>query len=708
MAGAARARDEGGFALASTIGILGVVTLLVIALTSATINVTRQARREVGYSAALGAAEAGVQDFLYRLNSEPDYWRRIPSADEVASPNPNRDTTNAAFTSFVPVSGATNGAAYTYTVEQFIEVAPPEVPEGRIVVTSTGAVGGVTRTIRVTLERETFLDYAYAADKGTLDPELYTSWPPNLFDGDGNNDRDSTQPADFRVGPDAVTVAKEQCGKYWRYSATRPLNDPTDRGGDTRAPYAGRHPDCHEFQFNGAVFDGPFHFNDVIVLRGDSSTWRSTATTSYGNGANPPQVPAPPYRQLNTGGQVPTPVFGDPPGTGRLEYRRPIEFPPNNRELRDTAALPRPGGGYVFTGPTRIVMLDDQIYVDSPRSSGRYSGMSAGGQGYLPLPPNGVVYVENAPAGCPAGWRPPLGGITGSLEVQDYLSAMYPAYPSTSQNDDITEYNCTAGDAYVQGELLGRLTIGAQNDVVVTWHIGYDSSPTAGTPSGYAGTPPTTDRDVLGLVADGQIRVFKPTRCVYRLRLLVNGQETNVCEHGYNIPFHSAGGALRTINDLTIYGALLTTQRALNVANATMGGRIGTLTVVGTLTERFASYTGTPATSGGVGGGHAVPRNAAEIPDNCADPVVPGSIVARDGNAGNLAANPPRQPTGSCSTVGGLFKRFVYDDRVQYIEPPSFLSPDSVSWNQERFEERARPADLPPVPAPSPAPTASP
>lgn len=710
MGRSAVARGEGGFALASTIGILGVVTLLVIALTSATINATRQAGREVGYSAALGAAEAGVQDFLYRLNSQPDYWRRIPNPDEATNPNPARDTANLAFASFVPVSGAANGAAFTYTVQQFVEV-PGQAPEGRIVVTSTGAAGGVTRTVRATLRRETFLDFAYAADKGTLDPALYTTWPPNLFDGDGNNlevsgasDRDSTQPADFVFGDDAVAVAQAKCGPYWRYSTDRRLSasvlvDPTDGWRSYRYPYGGRHADCHEFQFNNATFDGPFHFNDVIVLRGQPSTWLEAASTSFNNRAAQPALRNPPYRQLNTAGTA-TPTFTRP-----LTYRGLLEFPPNNRELRDTAALPAPNNGYLFRGPTRIVLLNagtpgsGSLYVDSPLTTdGRY-GLPTSGKGTLALPPNGVVYVESAPAAsCAAGYLPPLGApSTGDARVQNYLPALA---------DDITEHSCTAGDAYVEGELAGQLTIAAQNDLIMTWHIGYLSSPRdSSTPSGYAGTPPAStsavEEDVLGLVADGQLRVLKPTRCVYELEY--QSQQTGVCFHGYNIPFHrDAGGTLRTVEGFMIHGALLTTQHALNVDNATMGGRLGTLTVVGTLTERFASYVGTPSATGGSGGGHEVPRDStdpavdAAIADDCADPIASTSLIPRT--------------TTVCSTQGGLFKQFVYDPRVQYLEPPSFLSPDRVSWSQDSFEERARPAVLPPVPAPSPlaTPTATP
>ncbi len=687
-----RVHREDGVAMASTIGILGVVMLLVVATLSATISVTRQTGRDVRWNAALGAAEAGVQDFLFRINSDPTYWKRVPSGDPLA-PNPNEDTANLAFSSFVPVSGATNAAAFTYSADDRVET------EGRILLTATGVVGGTTRTIRVTIRRDTFLNYVYAADYGTLDPELYTTWPPNLFDGEapppaGDRDGETAVP-DFAYGDAAVQTARAQC-VFHRYDDDRPATSPAPWGDAPRTDrvWDGRHPSCHEFQFNGAIFNGPFHFNDIIPVRGGQSIWTQEATTSWNNGATPPQVPAPGYLDVQSriNGLAPGtgPVFSFYPPVGGVtspRYKRPFEMPPNNRELRDTAEL----GGYRFTGPTRIVMTHNneqdgsaRIYVDSPGTGSRY-GLS-GGRGYLSLSPpfNGVVYVEDGPAtACPANWRPPL-GAGPDASIENYLTAMYPLNPL---DHDITEYGCSDGDAYVEGELMGRMTIGTQHDIIVTWHIGYASIPSGSGDSGYGEPPPVPDtpRDMLGLIADGQIRALKPTRCLYRLPLS-GGSLTGPCLHGRNIPFHSGPSGPRTIQDLTIYGALLTTQHSLSVDNATMGGSLGRLYVVGTLAEKFASYTGTPVYSNTtLGGGHQVPRFALGVytcPENNAQGE-PSLVV---------------ESSTRCRTLGGLVKQFIYDERVRYIEPPFFLSPDSTSWVQSEFEERSAPSTLPALP----------
>lgn len=683
-----RVDDEDGVALAATIGILGIVTLLVVAILSASISVTRQTRRDVGWNGALGAAEAGVQDFLFRLNSQPDYWKRFPDPSGVRTLP--ADSGNAALTGFAPVPRAQDGATFTYSVDQRV------LSEGRILLTATGAVGGVTRTIRVTLRRDTFLNYVYAADYGTLDPELYTTWPPNLVDGEGR-DRDgytplnSSEVPDFAINEAAVQRASQECVHH-RYDQTRAASTPLPWGAAPSASRAwdGRHPDCHEFQFNSAIFNGPFQFNDMIAVRGGQSTWTREATTSWGAGT-PLQVPAPGYldvqQTVNGLGAGTQPSFSHYPDS-RPRYRTPFEMPPNNRELRDTAAL----AGYLFTGPTRIVMTHSaeapgsaRIYVDSPASGSRY-GLSSG-RGYLALPSNGVIYVENAPAAArSAGYRPPLSS--------DDLTAMYPTDPALA---DITYYDHTAGDAYVEGELMGRMTIAAQNDIIVTWHIGYASTPNGTGESGYAEPPPvpTTDRDMLGLIADGQIRALKPTRCLYRLPL-PNNPPDSPCQHGANIPFRNVSGVRRTIQDLTIYGALLTTQHTFAVDNATMGGSLGRLYLVGTLAEKFASYTGTPVISNSsYGGGHHVPRSGQ------AGYTCPATVNNGAGNVDTLVVS----TSSECRTLGGLVKQFIYDERMRYLEPPSFLAPDAVSWVQSEFEERTAPASLPPLPVASASPS---
>lgn len=668
---ARRADQEDGIALVSTIGILGAVTLLVVAVLSSTISVSRQTRRDVNWNAALGAAEAGIQDVLYRLNAQPDYWKRVP------------DASNAAFTSFVPVSGQTQ-AHFTYTVDPHVEA------DGKITVTSTGVVGGVTRTIRSIVGRESFLNYVYFADYGTLDPDLYTTWPPSIFDGDGgygDRDLDSDDiinnrfPPDFAFGEAAVTRARAEC-TWHRYDTGRPVVA-GDNNGSNRYPFYGRHADCNEFSFNQATFSGPFHFNDVIPVRGLRSTWRSPwlATTSFGDAVSG-SVVAPGYRRPNTSHAVP--LF-EGTTNNRPSYRRPIEIPPNNRELLDTAAL----GGYVLTGPTRIVMRNNgttgTLYIRSPGSAGRAIGrdvngaiqtVPASGETEVPLPGNGVLYVEDATA-C-AQQRPPLQGSSIVSGIQDYLPAMYPADPA---NWDITEYGCSSGDAYVEGELLGRLTIATQSNAVITWNIGYRSARADdAVPGVYTRQQPATDRDLLGLISTGQLKVLKPTRCRYRLTY--DMQERDVCLHGANILFRDGG--TRTINDLVLYGAMLSTEHALNVANGTMGGQLGTLTVVGSLSERFSSYVGTPAYTSGNGAGSSVPATTGSW-SSCRDPDAVG-VNMLNGDAGD------------CRTIGGLYKAFVYDTRVRYLEPPSFLSPDRVSWSRSNFEERSAPPTLPPVP----------
>ena len=122
------------------------------------------------------------------------------------------------------------------------------------------------------------------------------------------------------------------------------------------------------------------------------------------------------------------------------------------------------------------------------------------------LPPEGgVVYVQNVPTsginGEPARRarfsQPAIGGNGGSGSVPTRAHPL--GFPQknditpTSSQFLATGYGCRNGDAFVEGQLNGRLTIGAQNNIIL---VGSTT---------YAGTD-----DLLGLVANNYISVYHP------------------------------------------------------------------------------------------------------------------------------------------------------------------------------------------------------
>ncbi len=690
--------DDRGAALVTTIGILGAVSLLLAAILSSSVSALRQSAQDVNWHAALAAAEAGVEDYLYRINSDPYYWERAPTlpgtdgdpANDVA--NPDVDTTNAAYTAFVDVPGAANGARFTYTVDPLVRF------NGTIRITSTGLVGNRTRTITTTLRRRSFLDYVYVSTYETRDPDQYETWPPSDNDAETgrggtpvNDLHDNDGRAPLLVGPDAAREAEAQCA-HFRYApaADRPASvsdsTPGYRADRLLAGWSGRHPDCSEPHWTTDVFDGPYHSNDATPIRQDGSGRtrfpRTPVSTSWGvdadgNPGTPLTVPAPGFldvhRVVNGHSAAAQPEFPYTPP--RPLYSPPLDLPPENQEVRDAAA----DGGYVFTGPTRIVLRGDRLWVQSELTPGYETGRD------VALPPNGVVYVDDAGAADCTGWLPPLGPVpamNGYPAVPDYRDGpvgigMYPSGVPGAADADITPYGCSDGDVYVEGELRGRLTLAAEHDVVVTWHIGYASTPrSSSTASGYSQVsgspaPPTGDRDLLGLVSGlGSVKLFKPVVC--------RAERYGICQHGHNITYRAGSGTGRaTPHDLTIYAAILAPRHSMRLLNQMIGGPVGTLFIHGSIGQKFRGNLGTA-------NGNALPRGYTSTPY----PAIPPNCFSSFSDNGTTVQTLYRSG-GTCNTRGGFSKVFSYDDRLQYLSPPSFLQPVNVSWAPFAFAEDA-------------------
>jgi hypothetical protein len=71
----------------------------------------------------------------------------------------------------------------------------------------------------------------------------------------------------------------------------------------------------------------------------------------------------------------------------------------------------------------------------------------------------------------------------------------------TDPNNDITQYRPNRGDAYIEGTLKGQLTVVAAHDIVATNNLSYSNTNLA------------TTSDGLALVADHDVRIYRPMAC---------------------------------------------------------------------------------------------------------------------------------------------------------------------------------------------------
>jgi Tfp pilus assembly protein PilX len=450
-----RKDDETGVVLV-TVLLLSMIMLIIVAGTMAyALGSQPLSRRDQDWNAALAAAEAGLDDYLFRLNENDQYY--LYSATLLPPDG------NLAFTNWVSVpdsgsasvtctaSANSNLPCFRYSVNTANLTA-----QGAIIITSTGRSRNVTRSVQATLRRHSFIDYLYFTDYETKDPAAYAS----------SDDYTSVQ-------------AQTYCAK--RYYQGRDISGRTDFAGDTDGNV------CTEISFNSFdTINGPLHTNDAIRICGDP-VFNGKVTTSWN--------PATGNKWVDTGGSCGSgPTFtqaGDP------KYGDPLTMPPSNVAIKADADGALGGTGCLYTGPTAIVLNSaGTMDVTSPFTLSTNANCLGTGR---PLPANGVIYVQNVPStatdpnytsGCPYSVAP-----VGTPTTTTPKRAHPLGYP---QQNDITTYGCRNGDVFLRGTLRGRLTIAADNNIDVIGSVTYQSG--------------TGGSDLLGLVANNYAEIYHPVR----------------------------------------------------------------------------------------------------------------------------------------------------------------------------------------------------
>jgi hypothetical protein len=366
--------------------------------------------------------------------------------------------------------------------------------------TATGRVRGVQRTIRANLRRRNFLDYLYLTDYESLDPQS-------------------------GFYPDPATATAE-CSRYWWQG--RPASAP---------PFA-----CVRIYFTtGDTINGPLHTNDTISVNG-SPRFNAKVTTGFTGTLSCPPNPAFTYRWHGRSGCADTPQFQ----TGDPEPVALLTMPASNTAIK--AETNRPAKtGCLYNGPTRIVLnANGTMDVTSPFTDPGGAYASCLGTG-VALPANGVIYVQNVPV---TQTTPnPVCSTPGQNEL---------GYPIPA---DVTTYQCTVGDVFLSGTLRGRLTIAAENNIVVVADTTYASSGPGSS-------------DLLGLIANQFVQVYHP----------VNAGGQNLADSRNPTNF---------FQDPRIDAAILALGHSFIVQNYDRGAALGTITVNGAIAQKWRGPVGT-------------------------------------------------------------------------------------------------------------------
>ncbi|HTW16834.1 MAG TPA: pilus assembly PilX N-terminal domain-containing protein [Nocardioides sp.] len=519
-------RDQGS-ALIVVLGTTMVLIILATVAATAAMSTNRVARHSGDWNQALAAAEAGVDDYLARLNKNDLYWRTATDCSNLAMQRPNVSSCSWGAdkpVGWVPVPGA-DRAEYHYEAET---TSTPV--NGTVRLTSTGRVGEVTRSVQTVLRRGGFGEFLYYTMYEEVDPANTSTY-------DGASGRRTT------------TWAAANCVRYW-WPTTSPRNS-----------------DCVNIQFAGGdVINGPMHTNDRI-LTGGAVRFKGTTTTSW------PDCDKPTGKQCYAkAGSTANPIFEK-----GISYRPEIELPTTVGDLRpyvDATKTEEPG--CLYTGPTRIKLVAttaaySTMQVWSPYSQTALNTGCGNATEFkdrptvaqtLTIPHNRLIIVRDIPAGGPT----PQTNSNGSCKA-----ATISSFPQTDDwNETLPDANCRYGTLYVEGTLKGRMTLVADNNIIITDHLKYHG--------GKTGT------EALGLIAGNSVKVYHP------VKRSSSGTFSDMDRPESKGKFQNA----------VVQASILTLMHSFNVQAWDKGSTsgLGTLSLFGSFAQR---YRGPVATTSGTG-----------------------------------------------------------------------------------------------------------
>lgn len=487
---------------------------------------------------AYAAAEAGVAEYMNRLNQDNAYWRLCADRSRGVPTHIAQAWNGAGADPRVwrPLANARAGKTVAYTIELLpanreaacdinrANQTMLDTKTGAFQIRVTGRVkraDGTTearRSIVATFKRTSFLEYLYFTRYETSDPLVYgiNTWGRQTAPAAG-----AAPPGEENL--DVVTWASRNCAAFRRdgrgdrawYDGTDADTSPDDgrinwpSGASDPNPWKLWNAGCSEIQFvSGDKVNGPLHTDDELLACG---------TPTFGRPGKNDKIEASspiPWRACGGGA---TPTFN---GQGNPKASvRELALPPDNKALKKVV-----DPAYLFTGKTDIVL--------GP------SNMTVNGQ-TKPYPANGVIFVQQ--------------GQCGQLY------------------QPLAPYSAPAGcgDAYVSGTYTKDLTIAAENDIVITGDIR---------------RPTTNPPDVtLGLIANSFVRV--------RHGIADGGPNLGVGYPPSGNPTCTNSPAAP--QDRTIEAAMLALQHSFIVDHYYCGAPLGTLSVYGVIAQKYRGPVGT-------------------------------------------------------------------------------------------------------------------
>ncbi len=355
----------------------------------------------------------------------------------------------------------------------------------------------------------------------------------------------------------------------------------------------------------GDVVDGPLHTNGTLNIDGDPIF---NGPVTFTGGLNVASGSNPVYKS------------GDPVQVD------PLIFPATNLSLKIWAQSP---GGHYYEGRTCIYLDGSNYY---------YRVKNGSKQGPIPLPPNGVIFVDGA---------------------------------------GTSKWGLDTGNVFISGTLDGQLTVAAANDVYITtgnptvWDDPGNNPPTSGGIT-YANTNFTGNNitdDMLGLIAGRYIRILHHGWPSMNNDSWSSGIEEfmmRITSSGSNYYFIMDRVINRDVApmNITIHGALFAVDGTFEFednSGATRGDYIGDFTFQGI--GRWSVYQGSRK----------------------------GTINLVGSIAQNNRGAVGRFHSATMYQLSGYTKNYQHDPRMLYDTPPKFIEPENSGWYVKSWIETVDP-----------------
>ena len=413
-----RAGDE-GMALVGVLGTLLIISAFLLATLNFTLQNLKPTRQDQDAKAAVAAAQAGIDDYVARLNASPGYWRR-GNIDAANAALPNGATATWPGT----VVPGTNLLSTTYRYH-VLSLVSDIASQGVIRLRSVGTSRDVSRALTAQLSSRGFLQFTYHTDLETMDPVLYTA------------------ESDWQ---------RQECTKYhWQ----------------------GRPSGCTDISFGGGdVINGPLHTNDSIRIASAVTFSDPITETSWPLTGGTWTPPASDQLWWGSGGA---------PGGNLPVYAAPVQIPSENVVLRDIADPTKSAEGCIYTGATEITFTGTTMTILSPNTTAASvpsrcynvnASNKAASQAGLAIP--SVIFVEDKAGECvkeganvvSLGYPLPAEYVgEGPNEGRSEFSGDYRG----------PVYGCAKGTAYVRGTIDAANTVATTQDVVVVGNLNYQS-----------------------------------------------------------------------------------------------------------------------------------------------------------------------------------------------------------------------------------------